>query len=81
MQNALMCAFPTSWPLVKAGGGGWIRARECFLQLITVAKVHFFSIVYYSQMDDIMLLSSGGSVMHLDTTDSGSRPHASLLRI
>ena len=33
--------------------------------------------VYYSQMDNILLLNSGGSVVQLDTTDSGPVPQAS----
>ena len=32
-------------------------------------------------MDNVLLLHSGGSVMQIDTTDSGPRPQASTLRI
>ena len=32
-------------------------------------------------MDNVLLLNSGGSVVQLDTTDSGSHPHVSPLRI
>ena len=61
---------------------GWTRARErvlhTFSSLSPVAKVYDFPLC---QMDNVLLLNSGGSVVQLDTTDSGPRPHASPLRI
>ena len=40
-----------------------------------------YTIVYYSQMDNVLLLNSGGSVVQLGTMNSGSRPQASPTRI
>ena len=58
------------------------RARERVLHTFISRTISTrFSIVYYSQMDNVLLLNSGDSVVQLDTTDSGPRPHASPLRI
>ena len=59
--------------------GGWTHARECVLHIyiqliISRCKSTQFSILYYSQMDNVLLLNSGGCVVQLDITDSGSRP-------
>ena len=58
--------------------GGWTRARErvlLFSSLSPVTKVHDF------QLDNVLLLNSGGSVVQLDTMDSGPHPQASPLTI
>ena len=58
--------------------GGWTRAREGILHTFSSISLCCystqFSIVYYnySQMDYVLLLNSGGSVVQLDTMDSGS---------
>ena len=62
---------------------GWTRACErvlhTFSSLSPVAKVHDFQLCIIAKW--ILLLNSGGSVVQLDITDSGPRPHASPLRI
>ena len=50
--------------------GGWTRARErvlhTFSSLSPVAKVHVFQFcLYYSQIDNVLMLNSGGSVVQL----------------
>ena len=74
------------------GGGGGLNCEAKAQVLVTPSPLFFLEVgckkggrnsgaVRCSQMDNVLLLNSGGSVVQLDTTDSGPRPHVSPLRI
>ena len=73
-------------------GGGGLNCEAKAQVLVMPSPLFFLEVgckkggrnsgaVRCSQMDNVLLLNSGGSVVQLDTTDSGPRPHVSPLRI